>query len=199
MYLLSAIIVFLVGVGIIIAYNSGADPSVMGHDPSEIGPGTFNSEGFSNPGWVFPGYITSNSNNGGAEFRLKRTTASAGQNALTFYTQNIGYQWGIYMPTNSKELIIGNSTWGLVEIKPAGNVTIKKSLNVLGSIEAPKYLGLENSLGLEAYWTGFGECSSYPATAPLCQLGEFKLGEDEELCYGNMYQIKTNCLRIITI
>jgi len=36
MYLLSAIIVFLVGVGIIIAYNSGADPSVMGHDVDEI-------------------------------------------------------------------------------------------------------------------------------------------------------------------
>ena len=36
MYLLSAIIVFLVGVGIIIAYNSGADPSIMGHDIDEI-------------------------------------------------------------------------------------------------------------------------------------------------------------------
>ena len=57
MYLLSAIIVFLVGVGIIIAYNSGADPSIMGHDPSEIGPGTFNTEGYADPGWSFPGNV----------------------------------------------------------------------------------------------------------------------------------------------
>jgi len=35
MYLLSAIIVFLVGVGIIIAYNSG-DPALMGHTVDEI-------------------------------------------------------------------------------------------------------------------------------------------------------------------
>jgi len=44
MYLLSAIIVFLVGVGIIIAYNSGADPSVMGHDVDEIDWSKFISE-----------------------------------------------------------------------------------------------------------------------------------------------------------
>jgi len=36
LWLLSAIMVFLIGVGYVVAYNSGAAPSVMGHDASEI-------------------------------------------------------------------------------------------------------------------------------------------------------------------
>ncbi len=94
LWLLSAIMIFLIGITYIIAYNptgTGGTPSVMGHSADEIEGGgggeTYDSGWFAcTPGGTY--VINHNLNSDKVIFQVLFSTSSSGSNAVTQYASH---------------------------------------------------------------------------------------------------------------